>query len=154
MSEDCEWLLQPAMWISRLACSTWLRRRHQRQILTSAPINLIADHCLHVCNSTQLKRPQERWKVCNWHFVKCGNGNLCSRNVSSLCSSSWPKKGAFSNKYRRNCLSKKTHCEELVIRKVQQHFEKKVIQGNLSIKFIHFIYAFMLISKIPLACVA
>ena len=55
ISEDSEWLLhggQPAMWISRLACSTWLRRRHQRQILTSAPTTALFA-CMH------LKRPHE-----------------------------------------------------------------------------------------------
>ena len=96
--------------------------------------------CMYAIHSTQLKRPQERWKVCMWHFMKmwkCGNENLCSRNVSSLCSSPWPRKGAFSNKYRRNCPSKKTHRKELVFRKVEQHFERKVIQGNLSINVIN-----------------
>ena len=99
--------------------------------------------CMYAIHSTQLKRPQERWKVCMWHFMKmwkCGNENLCSRNVSSLCSSPWPRKGAFSNKYRRNCPSKKTHRKELVLRKVEQHFERKVIQGNLSINVINCIW--------------
>ena len=117
-------------------CAVVTKGRFSRlRLSTSSP-----DHCLHVCNSTQLKRPEERWKVCMWHFMKmwkCGNENLCSRNVSSLCSSPWPRKGAFSKKYRRNCPSKKTHRKELVLRKVEQHFERKVIQGNLSINVIN-----------------
>ena len=62
ISEDSEWLLhggQPAMWISRLAapgCAVVTKGRFSRLRLSlSSPY-----HCLHVCNSTQLKRPQER----------------------------------------------------------------------------------------------
>ena len=66
ISEDSEWLLhgggQPAMWISRLACSTWLRRRHQRQILTSAPITVIAIPLFACLQFNTIKKASRKMK--------------------------------------------------------------------------------------------
>ena len=53
---------QPAMWISRLACSTWLRRRHQRQILPSAPITLITIPLFACLQFNTIKKASRKMK--------------------------------------------------------------------------------------------
>ena len=96
------------------------------------------DHCLHVCNSfNTIKKASRKMKSLYVTFHENVKMWKWERNVSSLCSSSDPGRAPFQTNTGEVAHPKKTPRKELVFRKVEQHFERKIIQGNLSINVIN-----------------
>ena len=64
ISEDGEWLLHrgAASHVDLPSCSTWLRRRHQRQILTSAPITVITIPLFACLQFNTIKKASRKMK--------------------------------------------------------------------------------------------